>query len=62
MKLIALAAWIVGAIGFGLLVGGVALIHVPAAYIIAGLGLLGWAWLADRAAAQMQRTRKPGGG
>ena len=62
MKTIALLAWIAGAIGFGLLIGGVALMHVPSAYIIAGLGLLGWAWIADRAAAQMQRRSKPGGG
>lgn len=62
MNIIAIAAWLAGLLGFGLLVGGVALIHVPTAFIIAGLGLIGWAWLADKAAARIQLKRKPEGG
>ena len=45
--LLVVCAWLAGLVGFGLLVGGVALISVPAAMIVAGLGLLGWARLAD---------------
>lgn len=52
MNTIAIAAWVAGLAGFGLLVAGIALIHVPAALIAAGLGLIGWAWLADKAAAR----------
>ncbi|MCS3467405.1 hypothetical protein M2401_001126 [Pseudomonas sp. JUb42] len=62
MTLIAFAAWLVGALGFGLLIGGVALIHVPTACITAGICLLGWAFLADRASARLQHRPKPGGG
>ncbi|GGU53887.1 hypothetical protein CYD26_21090 [Pseudomonas sp. FFUP_PS_473] len=62
MNIIAIAAWLAGLVGFGLLVGGVALIHVPTAFIIAGLGLIGWAWLADKAAARAQFKRNPEGG
>lgn len=62
MNIIAIAAWLAGLVGFGLLVGGVALIHVPTAFVIAGLGLMGWAWLADKAAARIQLKRKPEGG
>jgi hypothetical protein len=62
LNIIAIAAWLAGLLGFGLLVGGVALIHVPTAFIIAGLGLIGWAWLADKAAARIQLKRKPEGG
>lgn len=62
MKTIAIAAWIAGLAGFALLIGGIALIHVPAALIAAGLGLIGWAWLADKAAARMQLKRSPEGG
>ncbi|MFG0631435.1 hypothetical protein [Pseudomonas sp. xss_2] len=62
MKTIAIAAWIAGLVGFALLIGGIALIHVPAALMAAGLGLIGWAWLADKAAARMQLKRSPEGG
>lgn len=57
-------SYIVGLLGFCLVVLGVALIHVPAACIIAGLALLGYAWLMDRAAARMPhvvRTTPPAG-
>ncbi|MCL9653560.1 hypothetical protein L2088_02480 [Pseudomonas protegens] len=50
MKLVYLS-WLAGLLGFGLLVAGVAMINKPAAFIIAGVCLLGWARLADRAAA-----------
>ncbi|WP_206413863.1 hypothetical protein [Lysobacter enzymogenes] len=38
-----------GAIGFGCLVAGVALIHPAAGLIVAGVGLLGWSYLLARA-------------
>lgn len=62
MTLIAWAAWIVGVLGFGLLIGGIALIHIPGALIVAGLAMVGWAYLADKAAATQQRKPPPGGG
>ncbi|UFH28815.1 hypothetical protein [Pseudomonas sp. CIP-10] len=62
MNTIAIAAWIAGLVGFGLLVAGIALIHVPAALISAGLGLIGWAWLADKAAARVPLKPSPEGG
>lgn len=52
MKLMVLS-WLVGLTGFGLLVAGVALLNIPAALIVAGVGLLGWSYLVDRAAAQL---------
>jgi len=59
MKL-AILAWVSGVLGFALLVTGVAMIHVPAAFMVAGVGLVAWARLADRAAAAL--NNKPGGG
>jgi hypothetical protein len=54
MKLLLLiCAWLAGLIGFGLVVGGVAIINVPAAMIVSGLGLLGWSRLADKASARL---------
>lgn len=53
MNSIGVAAWIAGLLGFGLLVAGMALISVPAALVVAGSLLLFWAYLADRAAAQI---------
>jgi hypothetical protein len=32
-------------VGLGLIVAGIALMHVPAAFIFAGLGLAGWSFL-----------------
>lgn len=49
-----IASWLAGLVGFALLVAGVAQLNVPAAYIVAGVGLLGWSLLADRAAAAMK--------
>lgn len=57
-----IAAWTAGLLGFGLVVAGVALLSVPAAFIVAGIGLLGWAWLADRAAAAPVPVHDSGGG
>lgn len=59
MKLIILS-WLAGLLGFALLVGGVAMVHVPAACVVAGVGLMAWSRLADRAAAAMKP--KPRGG
>lgn len=56
MNLIGFAAWIAGVLGFGLLVAGVMLISVPAGLIVAGVLLLFWAYLADRAAAGIARA------
>ena len=57
MKLV-IVSWLAGLLGFCLLIGGVAMVHVPAACVVAGVGLMAWSWLADRAAAAM----KPKGG
>lgn len=59
MKLVILA-WLAGLLGFALLVSGVAMVHVPAACVVAGIGLMAWARLADRAAAALKT--KPKGG
>lgn len=61
MKLVILS-WLAGLFGFGLLVGGVAMMHGPAACIVAGIGLMSWSLLADRAAAAMKAKSKPQGG
>jgi len=52
LKLMVLS-WLAGLAGFGLLVAGVALLNIPAALMVAGGGLLGWSYLADRAAAKL---------
>ena len=49
--LIQILSWLAGLAGFGLLVAGVAQVYVPAAFIVAGIGLLVWARLADQAVA-----------
>ncbi|MDM1710645.1 hypothetical protein HX137_08330 [Pseudomonas sp. 165] len=46
-----IASWLAGLLGFALLVAGVWMVYRPAAFIVAGLGLLFWARLADQAAA-----------
>lgn len=58
MNLVVLS-WVVGVLGFALVVIGVALMHVPTACIVAGMALVGYAYLADRAAAA---SRPAGGG
>lgn len=62
MNKIAIAALVAGLAGFGLLVTGIAMIHAPSAFIAAGIGLIGWSWLADKAAARIQAKRNPEGG
>ena len=56
MNTIGLAAWVAGMFGFGLLVAGVSLVSVPAGLVVAGLLLMFWAFLADRAAARVVLT------
>ncbi|MCP1647277.1 hypothetical protein [Pseudomonas nitroreducens] len=59
MKLVFMA-WLAGLLGFALLVTGVALIYQPAAFIVAGICLVAWARLADKASAA-QRAQGKGG-
>lgn len=59
MKSIAIAAWVAGLLGFGLLVAGVVLISLPIGLIVAGVLLLLWALLADMAAARAERVVQP---
>lgn len=47
-----IASWLAGLLGFALLVAGVWMVYPPAAFIVAGVGLLVWAKLADQAAAR----------
>lgn len=58
MKLV-IASWVVGLLGFALLVAGVWMVYRPAAFIVAGVGLLVWAKLADQAVAH-QLAREGG--
>lgn len=51
MKFLTLLSIVAGLLGFGLVVAGIALVSVPSALIVAGCMLLGYAFLADRAAA-----------
>lgn len=53
-RLLQILSWLAGLVGFGLLVAGVAQLNVPAAFIVAGLGLLAWSLLVDRAAAAIK--------
>ncbi len=52
--LVQILSWLAGLVGFGLLVAGVAQLNVPVAFIVAGLGLMAWSYIADRAAAAMK--------
>ncbi|MBO2891193.1 MULTISPECIES: hypothetical protein [Pseudomonas] len=61
MKSLELLAWVAGLLGFGLLVAGVAMLNVPSAFVVAGIGLLLWAYLADKAAAAPAPTHEGGG-
>lgn len=61
MNFLELAAWVAGLIGFALLVAGVAMLSVPAALIVAGIGLLLWAYVADKAAAAPAPLHDGGG-
>ena len=62
MKHLELLAWIAGLVGFGLLIVGVALLSIPAALITGGVLLMGWSYLADKAAAGPAPTPDAGGG
>lgn len=53
MKKLEMLSWIVGLLGFALVVTGVALFSAPLGCIIAGVLLLAYARLADKAAAAM---------
>ncbi|MBY0455250.1 MAG: hypothetical protein K2Q11_10280 [Burkholderiaceae bacterium] len=53
MKKLEILSWIVGLLGFALVVTGVALFSIPLGCIIAGILLLAYARLADKAAAAM---------
>ncbi|MCX2709071.1 hypothetical protein [Pseudomonas sp. DCB_BG] len=48
-------SWVAGLLGFALLVAGMWQIYQPAAFIVAGVGLLVWAKLADQAAGVLER-------
>lgn len=61
MKTLELVAWVTGLLGFGLLVAGVAMLNVPTAFIVAGIGLLLWAYVADKAAAGLAPMHDGGG-
>lgn len=52
--LVQILSWLAGLVGFGLLVAGVAQLNVPVAFIVAGLGLMAWSYIADRAVAAMK--------
>lgn len=52
--LVQILSWLAGLVGFGLLVAGVAQLNVPAAFIVAGFGLMAWSYIADRAVAAMK--------
>ncbi|MNF77779.1 hypothetical protein D3C76_1561160 [compost metagenome] len=62
MKHLELLAWVAGLLGFGLLIAGVALLNVPAAFITGGVLLMGWSYLADKAAAGPEPKPDAGGG
>lgn len=61
MKL-SILSWVAGLLGFGLLICGTALFSGPIACIVAGIGLMAWSYLADRASAALRAKPKPQGG
>lgn len=61
MKLLMVLSCLAGVLGFGLLIAGVAQLNIPAAFIVAGAGLLYWARLADQASAKLATTSRAGG-
>jgi uncharacterized membrane protein HdeD (DUF308 family) len=59
---LSILSWVAGVPGFVLLVYGVSMFSDPAACIVAGAGLMGWSFLADRASAALRAKSKPQGG
>ncbi|MBX8484803.1 hypothetical protein [Pseudomonas cichorii] len=57
MNLIALSALIVGALGLGMLIGGIVLMRSPAVFIVAGMGFLSWTYIVSRATDRRQRRQ-----
>ncbi len=51
MKRLDILAFVVGVVGFALMVAGIAFIYWPAALIGGGAGLLVWSFMAARAVA-----------
>lgn len=52
-------SFVVGVLGFALLVGGLALWSIPVALCVAGVSLLLYAWLLDKAAAALIAKGEP---
>jgi hypothetical protein len=57
ITLVQILSWLAGLVGFGLLVAGVAQLNVPAAFIVAGAGLLAWSRMADQAVAAASKQK-----
>ncbi|MDO7929276.1 hypothetical protein Q6A51_21065 [Pseudomonas sp. KFB-139] len=57
MNLIALSALLVGALGLGMLIGGIVLMRSPAVFIVAGMGFLSWTYVVSRATDRRQRRQ-----
>ncbi|MBI6851562.1 hypothetical protein AAIM60_08195 [Pseudomonas lijiangensis] len=57
MNLFALSALIVGALGLGMLIGGIVLMRSPAVFIVAGMGFLSWTYMVSRATDRRQRRQ-----
>ncbi|MBN6714400.1 hypothetical protein [Pseudomonas capsici] len=57
MNLIALSALLVGALGLGMLIGGIVLMRSPAVFIVAGMGFLSWTYMVSRATDRRQRRQ-----
>lgn len=57
MNLIALSALLVGALGLGILIGGIVLMRSPAVFIVAGMGFLSWTYMVSRATDRRQRRQ-----
>ncbi|GFM89406.1 hypothetical protein PSCICO_48050 [Pseudomonas cichorii] len=57
MNLIALSAWLIGALGLGMLIGGIVLMRSPAVFIVAGMGFLSWTYVVSKATDRIQRRQ-----
>ncbi|OZI36296.1 hypothetical protein CEG14_14890 [Bordetella genomosp. 1] len=63
MSRLELLAGVVGVLGFAALLVGVAMIYIPAAYIVGGVGLMAWAWRAEWAAqVRIEQAHRPAEG